>query len=98
MVSPFEVIEGLNSIKSDKPILQVVMPLPEFWKKYRSESVFNTPLFRSPEDPVEVLSNMIFYSKNKIKKRRLHPKKSIPRNYSEGFLSQHDVEELLAEV
>ena len=68
MVSPFEVIEGINSVKSDKPIMQVVLPLPEFWKKYRHESVYKTPLFRNPEDPVEVLSNMIFYSRNKVRK------------------------------
>jgi acetyltransferase len=97
MVSPFEVIEGINSIKSDKPIMQVVMPLPEFWEKYRHDSVFSYPLFRNPEDPVEILSNMIFYSKNKERKERLHPKKSILKNYNDGFLSQHEVQEILAE-
>ena len=95
MVSPFEVIEGVNSIKSDKPVMQVVMPLPEFWKMYRNESAFSIPLFRNPEDPVKVLSNMIFYSKNKVKKTRLHPQKNILRNYNNGFLSQHEVEEIL---
>jgi hypothetical protein len=77
--------------------MQVVMPLPEFWAKYRHDSVYRTPLFRNPEDPVEVLSNMIFYSKNKIKKTRLHPKKSNLRNYKHGFLSQHDVDAILEE-
>ena len=72
--------------------MQVVMPLPEFWEKYRHESVYKTPLFRNPEDPVEVLSNMIFYSKNKQEKTRLHPKKAFLRNYNEGFLSQYEVE------
>ena len=97
MVSPFEVIEGINSIKSDKPIMQVVMPLPEFWEKYRSESVFRTPLFHNPEDPAEVLSNMIFYSGNKIIKERLQPKKSSIKKYSPGFLLPHDAEEILEE-
>src|ERR1035437_901955 len=55
MVAPFDVIEEINSIKSDKPIMQVVTPLPEFWEKYRHESGFKTPLFPKPEDPVEVL-------------------------------------------
>jgi len=97
MVSAFEVIENINSIKPDKPLLQAVMPLPEFWEKYRKESAFNTPLFRSPEDPVEVISNMLFYTKNNSKQTRLEPKKSIPRNYNNGFLSQTEVEEILAE-
>lgn len=97
MVSPFEVIEGINSIKSDKPIMQVVMPLPEFWGKYRSESVYKTPLFRNPEDPAEVLSNMIFYSKNKLRKERLQPKKSSLKKYSPGFLFPHDADEILEE-
>jgi acetyltransferase len=97
MVPPFEVIEGINSIKSDKPLMQVVMPLPEFWEKYRHESVLNSPLFRKPEDPVEVLSNMIFYSKNKIRKDRLQPKNSNLKKYSPGFLSPYDADEILEE-
>jgi acetyltransferase len=71
MVSAFEVIENINSIKSDKPLLQVVMPLPEFWEKYRYNSRYKYPLFRRPEDPAEVLSNMLFFSHNKTKKERL---------------------------
>ncbi len=38
MVPAMPVIEGINEIDSDKPIFQVVMPLPEFWEKYRKES------------------------------------------------------------
>ena len=97
MVTPFNVIEGINSIKSDKPVMQVVMPLPEFWEKYRKESVLKTPLFRKPEDPVEVLSNMLFYSKNKKITERLHPKNSNLKKYNSGFLSQNDVDEILAD-
>jgi acyl-CoA synthetase (NDP forming) len=97
MVSPFEVIESINSIKSDKPIMQVVLPLPEFWEKYRHDSVYRTPLFRNPEDPVEVLSNMLFYSKNKKITERLHPKNRKLKKYYSGFLSQHDVDEILEE-
>jgi acetate---CoA ligase (ADP-forming) len=97
MVSPFEVVEGINSINSDKPIMQAVMPLPEFREKYRRESVYRTPLFRNPEDPVEVLSNMLFYSKNKARKDRLFPKKSNLKKYNSGFLPQQEVEEILDE-
>jgi acetate---CoA ligase (ADP-forming) len=97
MVSPFEVIESINSIKSDKPIMQVVSPLPEFWEKYRHESAYKTPLFRNPEDPVEVMSNMIFYSQKKLYKTRLNPKKNTTRNYNNGFLSQYELEEILTE-
>ena len=68
MVPAFEVIENINSIKTDKPLLQVVMPLPEFWEKYRSQSQYKYPLFRRPEDPAEVLSNMIFFSNNRVKR------------------------------
>jgi acetate---CoA ligase (ADP-forming) len=95
MVSPFEVIEAINSIKSDKPVMQVVLPLPEFWQKYRNESIFNIPLFQNPEDPVKVLSNMIFYSKNQVRRTRIHPQKNNLRNYNKGFLSQHTVDEIL---
>jgi acetyltransferase len=71
MVPAFEVIESINTIKSDKPLLQVVMPLPEFWEKYRHQSQSKKPLFRRPEDPAEIISNMIFFSQNKNKKERL---------------------------
>jgi acetyltransferase len=97
MVSPFELVEGINSIKSGKPLMQVVMPLPEFWEKYRHESLFNYPIFRNPEDPVEVLSNMLFYSNSKVKKERLHPDKTIPKKYNCGYLSQQETDVLLNE-
>ncbi len=63
MVEPFGVVEKINAIKSDKPILQVVMPLPEFWEKYRKNSNFKKPLFRRPEEPAKVISEMLFHSK-----------------------------------
>ena len=97
MVSPFDVIENINSIKSHKPLMQVVLPLPEFWEKYRKESDYKIPLFRNPEDPVEVLSNMNFYSSNKLKKTRLQSKKSFTQYYNDGYLSQDDLEEILTE-
>jgi hypothetical protein len=45
--------------KSDKPIFQVVMPLPEFWDEYRKESKTRRSLFRNPEDPAVVIGNLI---------------------------------------
>ncbi|MDR3666635.1 MAG: acetate--CoA ligase family protein [Ignavibacteriaceae bacterium] len=97
MVSPFDVIEKINSIKSNKPVMQVVLPLPEFWEKYRQESAYKIPLFRNPEDPVEVLSNMNFYSKNRNEKTRLRPKQSSVKNFNDGYLSQNELEEILTE-
>ena len=99
MVTPFDVVETISSIQSNKPILQVVMPMPEFWEKYRNESQKKLPVFRNPEDPAEVLSNMFFYSssqkhlaKNRNKYNsllRLKPK----RNYLDaGFISHKEVE------
>lgn len=67
MVSAFDVIESINSIESDKPIFQVAMPLPEFWQYYKLNSKYKKPVFRNPEDPAEIISNMLLYSnKNKV--------------------------------
>ncbi|NMB81176.1 MAG: acetate--CoA ligase family protein, partial [Ignavibacteria bacterium] len=102
MVSPFEVIESVYSIESEKPILQVAMPLPEFWSKYRNESQKKLPLFKNPEDPAEILSNMIFYSntKNKLQINRteylelISRKGASKKNLSKGFLSPDEVNKI----
>lgn len=93
MVPALPVIEGINSIVSEKPILQVVMPLPEFWENYRNESSYKKPLFRNPEDPSEVLSNMLFSKKMKERKSRLKPVaiNSFSFKTKEGFLPQNEV-------
>lgn len=104
MVSPFEVIESVYSIDNDKPILQVVMPLPEFWNKYRNESSKKLPLFRNPEDPAEVISNMLFHSttKQRINRNIEEYKKSVEIKHSEkysasgGFLSQTEINRFCA--
>ncbi len=62
MVPPMGVVEGINSIESPKPIYQAVLPLPEFWDSYRKESATKKPLFRKPEDPARVISNVLFHS------------------------------------
>jgi acyl-CoA synthetase (NDP forming) len=71
MVKALPVIELINSIKSDKPLLQVIMPLPGFWEEYRKNSRYKTPLFRNPEDPAVVLSNMFRFSSSTNGGRRL---------------------------
>ena len=65
MVQPFDVVEHVYSVESKKPILQAAMPMPEFWEKYRRDSLKKLPVFRNPEDPAEVISNMLFYSKSR---------------------------------
>ncbi|MFA3783500.1 acetate--CoA ligase family protein [Melioribacteraceae bacterium 4301-Me] len=70
MVEPFEVTESVYSIKSNKPILQVDMPLPEFWQQYRKLSSKHLPIFKNPEEPAKVIANMLFYQNSKIRLER----------------------------
>lgn len=95
MVPAFDVIEGINSIASDKPILQVVMPLPEFWKRYRNNSATKKPLFRIPEDPAKVISNVLFFQKRRVKRKYLaaqFPKYNL--EVENGFISADHIEQL----
>ncbi|MGE5497676.1 MAG: acetate--CoA ligase family protein [Syntrophothermus sp.] len=70
MVQPFDVAEAVLSVDTPKPIFQVDMPLPEFWDYYRKKSAARKPIFRNPEDPAEVISNMLLFRhrQNRIKK------------------------------
>ncbi len=102
MVEPFGVVEAVNGIESDKPVLQVVMPLPEFWSKYRLESKYSKPLFRNPEEPAVVIANMISYHKtfariNKESNEYQDLLNTVPKSeeYNNGFINQKDTEELL---
>ncbi|MHB8853059.1 MAG: acetate--CoA ligase family protein [Ignavibacteriaceae bacterium] len=79
MVSPMAVIEAVNSIENIKPVFQVVMPLPEFWENYRTNSIYKKPLFRNPEEPAEVISNILFY----LNKNKVHHEILPPQNF--GF-------------
>ena len=91
-----------NEIKSIKPIYQIAMPLPEFWDNYKTNSKRNIPVFKNPEDPSEIISNINFYIK---KKRKLEIKndqylqalsqsdKKIIKN-EKGFLPQDVVNNL----
>ena len=97
MVKAFEVIEKINEIDSEKPLMQVVMPLPEFWDAYRINSKKSIALFRNPEDPVKVISNMFnFYSKQRSKRRLKNTNKYVPSiKRKEGFLNQVEVLKLM---
>lgn len=95
MVPAFEVIEGINGITSPKPIFQVVMPLPEFWENYRKNSLTKKPLFRNPEDPAKVISNILFYSRHKDHRTRLSGKTSkVSLSNVSGFIDQSKIEML----
>ncbi len=101
MVEPLGVVEAVNSIRSKKPILQVVMPLPEFWGNYKLNSALAKPIFRNPEEPAIVLSNLLFHSAMK-KKLLLHKNeyqsqlKSINSKSIKGinFISQQEIKKL----
>jgi acetyltransferase len=98
MVPAFDVIEGINSIEHVKPIFQVVMPLPEFWEKNRKESLYKKPLFRNPEEPAKVISNMLqFVSKRKNENyisRRIGENKL---NLGQGYISQEMISAICSE-
>ena len=94
MVPAMPVIEGINEIKIDKPIFQVVMPLPEFWDSYRKESKTKRSLFRKPEDPAVVIGNMLKF-KNKPSNKNRHQSREVKSTTikveKNKFLSQDEV-------
>lgn len=98
MVKALPVIEGINEIKSDKPIFQVVMPLPEFWQEYRAESKTKRALFRRPEDPAVIINNLLKFRNKKSNYNRLIVEEVVKDfNLSDKagkFLNQNDVSEL----
>ena len=81
MVKALPVIEGINEIKSNKPIFQVVMPLPEFWQEYRTESKTKRSLFRRPEDPAVVINNLLKFQNKKSSAARIKQNEEI-KNFS----------------
>jgi acetate---CoA ligase (ADP-forming) len=94
MVPAMPVIEGINDIKSNKPIFQVVMPLPEFWDQYRKESKTKRSLFRRPEDPAVVIGNMLKFKNRPTNKGRIQPASiriDTIRLEKNKFLSQEEV-------
>ncbi len=77
MVKALPVIEGINEIKSEKPIFQVVLPLPEFWQEYRIESKTKRALFKRPEDPAVVIKNMLDFQNKKLNTERIKTEESV---------------------
>ncbi|HSR18875.1 MAG TPA: acetate--CoA ligase family protein, partial [Ignavibacteriaceae bacterium] len=88
MVSAEEAVKKINEIKTSKPLFQTVMPLPEFWTRYRKWDNSRKPLFRNPEDPAKVISNMFFYQQKKDHRTFLKSKFSdLDLSGEKGFLS-----------
>jgi acyl-CoA synthetase (NDP forming) len=81
MVKALPVIEGINDIKSEKPIFQVVMPLPEFWQEYRTESKSKRALFRRPEDPAVVINNLLKFQNKKTNVGRIQAE-SVTKDFN----------------
>ncbi|MFZ0456599.1 MAG: acetate--CoA ligase family protein [Ignavibacteriaceae bacterium] len=101
MVDAFKVIENVNSIKSEKPLFQVVMPLPEFREKYRKHSETKLPLFRKAEEPAQIISNILFYTNKKQKqplavKEKNQGKTDLKNQLTDGWLSTEQIN-ILAE-
>jgi acetyltransferase len=95
MVSVDPIVEAVNAIDSDKPIYQIIMPLPEFWSRYNGKK----PIFRNPEDPAKIISNILFYSLSQKKDRSksielLELKDSKEIISTNVFLSQEESLEL----
>lgn len=99
MVDPFEVVEAVYDINTDKPIMQIDMPLPEFWDDYRKFSKKKLPIFRNPEEPAEVISNMLYYSmaQEGLKDHREEYAEQFKMtgkgkfNFKPGFISQEEI-------
>lgn len=95
MVKALPVIEMINGIRHSKPVLQTVMPLPEFWEEYRLKSEYKIPLFRNPEDPAVVLSNMFNFKSAENNTKKLKPGQSNQLITSKpGFISEDKISEL----
>jgi len=77
MIKALPVIEGINDIKSEKPIFQVVMPLPEFWQEYRNESKTKRSLFRRPENPAVVIKNLLSFQNKILNTDRIKKENSV---------------------
>lgn len=98
MVKALPVIEGINQILSLKPIFQVVMPLPEFWQEYRTESKSKQALFKNPEDPAVVIKNLLKFENKKSNVKRISAKDvNLKFNFNDKsgkFLAPDEVTEL----
>jgi acetyltransferase len=79
MVKAFPVVEGINEIVSDKPVFQIVFPLPEFWEEYRQNSKTKKTLFKFAEDVSVVIKNMLFHKRVLQNNNRLRKKTSTEK-------------------
>lgn len=102
VVKPMPVALAVNDIKSEKPILQVIMPKPEFWEDYRKIPEPRKPIFRNPEDPAEVIANMLFHKTVYEKRFEVVEKitelfNSTNKNifsFKSGFIKQNDISKI----
>lgn len=105
MLPANDIIKNLLSIKSEKPIYKVFLPLPEFWDYYEKEYKNVEPIFKQPEDPAEFISNIFFYKngREKIKKCKseyenlLQIANSKFCNSINEFLNQEEINTLVKE-
>jgi len=93
MINAIDVVDSVNSIISDKPIYQVCMPIPEFWENYRNKSKYGKPIFRNPEDPAEIISNILLFETRKNRNNVLDFMKSdfVKSIYESNFIDQNKV-------
>lgn len=102
MVQPLPVIEAINGItNSQKPIFQVVFPLPEFWTNYKLNENNTKPLFKNAEDPSVVIANMLSYTNikdndsfNKERNTLFINKNKNIFNFSDGYISSESIQSI----
>ncbi|MBV6514346.1 MAG: Protein lysine acetyltransferase Pat [Ignavibacteriaceae bacterium] len=62
MVPALPVVSSVYTVNSPKPVVQVVMPLPEFHQNYKNAYPEGKPYFRTAEEPARVLANLLRYN------------------------------------
>ncbi len=98
MVKAFPVVEGINQIVSDKPVFQIVYPLPEFWEEYRKNSESRKPLFRFAEDVSVVLKNILFFSNFNSSSERVCKINDKPKLNLKAFIGKFIPQDLVIEL
>lgn len=99
MVKAMPVIEAINAFESEKPVLQIVYPLPEFWNEYWTNSSYKKPLFRNADEPGKILANMIYFkeARERIKRNKdnyvnlFNIKSENIKADKAGFIDQNEV-------
>lgn len=100
MVQPTEVINAVNEISNlinDKPVFQIVYPLPEFWDNYRNSNN-SKPLFKEAEEPGYIIANMLKFKKvinsRKLNEERLSlfiNKTQSRYSFPKGYIDYSDL-------